>query len=1136
MADGNRLFDATERFTDTDESLRQTIEGYQSRMHTAHPVVAESHDPKSNTVDGNIATKLATMVDGQVQWQAIPKITMPTLYLGGGGMAITIPVTKGDEGLAVFASRSIDLWHSQGGIQNQFASRMHDLSDGFFIPGFRSTPNALPNVDTTSMQMRTTDGQTNFTFNPSGGGSMTMNTPNNPTTVNGKAFNTNVQTSTQKASGQITLDTPLAKATGKIDASGGFFINGVPIGSGGGGGGGGSSNTPGPTPPAVPRLGDFWWDTVEGQLYVWYADPNSSQWVAATNRPGPSGPAGNTIWSGAGAPAAGLGQNGDFYINTTTHVIFGPKAGGVWPGTGTSLIGPTGPTGPQGGQGPLGPQGPVGPAGPAGPAGAPSTVPGPEGPQGPQGPVGPTGAASTVPGPAGPPGATGATGPAGPAGPTGAAGTYQTGPGLTINSGTTPPTIDVVTPYLPLSGGTVTGPVTLNSNFFMQGGGIAPVGGAYTYSTYAPALNLPTGANMFWNAYINPAGTQAFSLAGGAAASIGLSGGTVYFSTYTAAASPGAALTLASRMTLDNTGHLNLTDNTGLTVSGTTVMNAPLVMQASSGVSIILGPGVTGGGDYLQLQAHNIGGGSGNGGAIALIGPTWPNTPGIVQIYAGTNAGGYKVTVFNIDGTVTLPADPTAAMHAVTKQYVDAHAGGGGASISVGAAPPVGPTAGTLWWDTNGGQLYIYFNDGTSSQWVITNNSMSIQTAQGMFLPLTGGSLSGPLVLSGNATAALNPVTLQQLQAGWLPLAGGTLTGPAGFSLPALGTTVNSQLMPLRFATTTTNIDAMEFLWNRSTAGSSWGNADFIIRRNVDGTNVQTVLTFGGLPGGPSFTLSTQGDFRFSVDTTNMVWKLPTGNGTYYWYNNGGAVVMTLFNTGNLALSGSGSGLQFADRTNTSPTTWVLYATGGYVRLYNPTVGDALTFDVNGNIFLRNNNTLLGKYTSGGNVYLIGTDTNNAVNINANSAVGTMNIYSWVNIWVNPNVNGSNGNFILTSGAGYQPGGGSWINYSDRRIKKDIADYTTGLAAILALRPITYRFNGRGVYRENEGGTHIGLIADETETVMPEMVGRVEVRLDQYDRHATEIRSLNTNALTYALINAVKELAAELEALKARIA
>ena len=42
----------------------------------------------------------------------------------------------------------------------------------------------------------------------------------------------------------------------------------------------------GDTPPANPQSGTLWWDSVGGQLYVWYTDPNTSQWVAATNVPG----------------------------------------------------------------------------------------------------------------------------------------------------------------------------------------------------------------------------------------------------------------------------------------------------------------------------------------------------------------------------------------------------------------------------------------------------------------------------------------------------------------------------------------------------------------------------------------------------------------------------------------------------------------------------------------------------------------------------------------------------------------------------------------------------------------------------------------------------------------------------------
>lgn len=68
---------------------------------------------------------------------------------------------------------------------------------------------------------------------------------------------------------------------------------------------------------------------------------------------GATGANGNTILSGAGTPTGG--SNGDFWLNTSTSVLYGPKANGSWPGSGVSLIGPTGETGATGDTGPAGP-------------------------------------------------------------------------------------------------------------------------------------------------------------------------------------------------------------------------------------------------------------------------------------------------------------------------------------------------------------------------------------------------------------------------------------------------------------------------------------------------------------------------------------------------------------------------------------------------------------------------------------------------------------------------------------------------------------------------------------------------------------------------------------------------------------
>jgi hypothetical protein len=50
-----------------------------------------------------------------------------------------------------------------------------------------------------------------------------------------------------------------------------------------------------------------------------------------TGATGPAGPAGGAvIITGSGLPTPAVGSNGNFYINTTTNLIYGPKASGVW--------------------------------------------------------------------------------------------------------------------------------------------------------------------------------------------------------------------------------------------------------------------------------------------------------------------------------------------------------------------------------------------------------------------------------------------------------------------------------------------------------------------------------------------------------------------------------------------------------------------------------------------------------------------------------------------------------------------------------------------------------------------------------------------------------------------------------------
>lgn len=64
--------------------------------------------------------------------------------------------------------------------------------------------------------------------------------------------------------------------------------------------------------------------------------------------PGADGLDGKTVLNGIVPPVAGDGVDGDFFIDTATWTIYGPKAAGAWPTPGTLLIGPEGPQGEKG--------------------------------------------------------------------------------------------------------------------------------------------------------------------------------------------------------------------------------------------------------------------------------------------------------------------------------------------------------------------------------------------------------------------------------------------------------------------------------------------------------------------------------------------------------------------------------------------------------------------------------------------------------------------------------------------------------------------------------------------------------------------------------------------------------------------
>jgi len=120
----------------------------------------------------------------------------------------------------------------------------------------------------------------------------------------------------------------------------------------------------------------------------------------------------------------------------------------------------------------------------------------------------------------------------------------------------------------------------------------------------------------------------------------------------------------------------------------------------------------------------------------------------------------------------------------------------------------------------------------------------------------------------------------------------------------------------------------------------------------------------------------------------------------------------------------------------------------------------------------------------------------------------------------------------VSNGEAYKPGGGSWAAISDARLKEDIHPYTRGLAELRALRPVRYKYKKE--YWAASDRYFTGLIAQEVQDVVPEMVH--PYKFQAIGDKLIDVLAVDPSDLTYMLINAVKELDAENQQLKARLA
>lgn len=331
----------------------------------------------------------------------------------------------------------------------------------------------------------------------------------------------------------------------------------------------------------------------------------------------------------------------------------------------------------------------------------------------------------------------------------------------------------------------------------------------------------------------------------------------------------------------------------------------------------------------------------------------------------------------------------------------------------------------------------------------------------------------------------------------------GSLAGSANmtFSGTALTLANDASISGLTVGKGTGSIATNTVLGNSAFGANTTGSQSIIIGGNAGAANTTGQDNqFIGYYAGRG---NTTGSYSVAIGT------LALGSASNNSGNNIGIGYYALNATtgGNNTAIGS---LALQANTTASNNTAVGYQAG-----YNQTTGS-------GNVFLgyqAGNNVT----TTSNSMYLgYGTTASSATGLSAEFVIG-----------INNAGKGSNTGFFSPNGGGVYQGNNSstWSVTSDERLKKNIVDNNTGLDKLLSIqvRNFEYRtFSEITDLPQNQviekQGLQLGVIAQELQKVLPECV----------KQESTGVLTVNSDNLTWYLINAVKELKAEIDQLKGK--
>ena len=114
---------------------------------------------------------------------------------------------------------------------------------------------------------------------------------------------------------------------------------------------------------------------------------------------------------------------------------------------------------------------------------------------------------------------------------------------------------------------------------------------------------------------------------------------------------------------------------------------------------------------------------------------------------------------------------------------------------------------------------------------------------------------------------------------------------------------------------------------------------------------------------------------------------------------------------------------------------------------------------------------------------------------------------------------------LSVNGDASKTGGGSWLSFSDERLKNIKGNFNSGLRAVMQLQPLRYRYRDNNAAGIAPSGDHIGFSAQAVQKVIPEAVTST----------STGYLMVNNDPIIWTMLNAIKEQQQQIEDLKQEV-